>query len=344
MNSPSRIEDEHRLDELLSEPTPAAIDALSRVEGDFILLGAGGKMGTSLAGMVCRASQAAGIDRRVFGVSRFREPEAMSKLESQGVVPIQGDLLEESFVASLPDAPNVVHMTGFKFGTGSRAALTWATNVYLPSLIARRYRSSRIVAFSTGNVYPLVPVTSQGSRETDAMQPVGEYAMSALGRERMFEFASRQWNIPLVLLRLNYAVEMRYGVLVDIAQRVLQEQEIDVSMGHVNVIWQADANAMALAALADAASPPFVVNVAGPEILRVRDVADQFADRFGVSTRVVGQESETALLNDGSYGRERYGQPRVGVGQLIDWTADWLLRGRATLGKPTHFDVRSGDF
>ena len=250
-------------------------------------------MGPTLARMARRASDLAGVRRRVWGVSRFSSAETRRGLESHGVETIQGDLLEGGFVESLPEASNVIYMAGMKFGTTGNESLTWAVNTWLPSLVSQRYATSRIVAFSTGNVYGTVPIASGGSRESDPVQPCGEYAMSCLGRERMLEYFSRTQGTLMALVRLNYAVEMRYGVLVDLARKVYDGPEIDLAMGHVNVIWQGDASSMALAVLADAASPPWVVNVAGPEILSVREVCRQFGELLGKPVRLMGCEPAT---------------------------------------------------
>jgi nucleoside-diphosphate-sugar epimerase len=341
---PSIVENEEHLDGLLSDPSEAAIESLRQTKGDILLLGVGGKMGLSLATMARRAADLAGAACRVIGVSRFSDASVQQQLNKVGVETIRGDLLDAQFVNSLPDAANIVHMTGMKFGTSARPSATWATNVLMPSLVCTRFRNSRIVAFSTGNVYPLVPLESGGSKETDPCGPIGEYAMTALGRERIFEHFSHTLAMPISMIRLNYAVEMRYGVLVDIAQHVWNETEIDVSMGFVNVIWQGDACAMSLAALQHASSPPFIVNVCGSEFLSVRDVADEFGRLMDKPTRCVGKEADTALLSDGALAFERYGRPRVSVERLMQWITEWVRNGGRTLGKPTHFQVRSGSF
>lgn len=338
------IQNEAHLDDLLSTPTDAAVKAMARLKGDILLLGAGGKMGPTFATMARRADAAVGVSRRITAVSRFSDESLPNELRESGIDVIRGDLMDDAFLASLPDVENVVSMVGMKFGTGSAASMTWAMNTYLPSQICRKYRSSRIMAFSTGNVYPLVALESGGSQESDVLCPVGEYGMSALGRERIYEHFSRTLGIRLTIIRLNYAVEMRYGVLVDIAQQVLSGNEIDLSMSAANVIWQGDANALSLAALADATTPPFVLNVAGEELFRVQDVAERFAERFGVVARFRGSPGTTALLNNGRLARNRYGGSRVSLDQLITWTADWLQRGGRLLSKPTQFQNRDGRF
>ncbi len=344
MALPTVIGGVDELDDLLSEPTPAAVDALRRVDGDVLVLGVAGKMGPTLARMVRRAAEAAGRPRRVIGVSRFSSPAEQEALERHGVETVRADLLDERALAALPDAPNVLFMAGRKFGSSGDEPLTWAMNAHLPAMVCRRFPESRIAAFSTGNVYGLTSAGRGGSRETDAPQPVGEYAMSCLGRERLFEYFSRTRGIRVSLLRLNYATEMRYGVLVDLARRVLAREPVDVSMGHVNVIWQADANAMAVASLARAASPALIVNLAGPEELAVRQVSATLAQLMDVDVTFTGVEAADALLSNGALGWSLFGRPRVDADTLVRWTADWVLRGGASLDKPTHFESRAGRF
>jgi dTDP-4-dehydrorhamnose reductase len=340
----STIRDVDQLDDLLSDPTEGAIAALGRLPGDLVLLGVGGKMGPTLARMARRASEAAGVKRRIIGVARFSQAGLQERLQSWGIDTIRCDLLDPAQIDSLPDAANVIAMTGMKFGATGQEALTWAMNSYLPALICGKYRRSRIVAFCTGNVYSLMPVHSGGSREEDAPAPVGEYAQSCLGRERIYEYFSRAHNIPMALLRLNYATELRYGVLVDLARKVWEGQPIDVTMGHVNVIWQRDANAMALCSLEQVASPPRILNLAGPETLSVRQVAEDFGRLFSKPVTFEGTEAPDALLSNAQLSHRLFGPPRVDVPQMMQWIADWVRRGGATLGKPTHFEVRDGRF
>lgn len=341
---PDRIADVDMLDDLLSRPTPEVVETFRRLKGDVIVLGVAGKMGPTLARMAARAAEEAGTPRRVIGVSRFSKGDLESRLNGWGIETIRCDLLDPQQLADLPDAPHVIYMAGMKFGSTGQESLTWAMNTHLPALVSQRYADSRIIAFSTGNIYGLSPVTHGGSVETDPLDPTGEYAMSCLGRERMFEHFSRTLDIPAALIRLNYATELRYGVLVDLAQQVLAGKPIDVTMGTMNVIWQGDANAMALAALDHAASPPFVLNVAGPELLSVRRVCEQFGELFDKPVQFVGDEAPNALLNNGQLGHRLFGYPRVGVQQMVRWIADWLTRGGELLGKPTHFEVRDGKF
>ncbi|HEX7447642.1 MAG TPA: NAD-dependent epimerase/dehydratase family protein [Pirellulales bacterium] len=336
-------EDEERLDELLSRPSERVIDAFGQVRGDVLVCGASGKMGPSLARMVRRASDAAGLPRRVFGVARFAEG-GEEKLQAQGIETMRCDLLDENQVMRLPDAQNVIFMAGRKFGSTGDEGLTWATNAWLPTLVCRKYRRSRIVAFSTGNIYGLVPVDGGGSREVDVPQPVGEYAMTCLARERLFGYFSRKHGTPVAIVRLNYACDLRYGVLVDLAQKIVAEQPIDLTMGHFNTIWQGDANAMALLALARAATPSWTVNVTGVETLSVRAVCQRLGMLLDQPVRFVGSESPTALLSDASLAVAEFGPPTMPAEQLIEWVAAWVSRGGRMLDKPTHFESRSGKY
>jgi nucleoside-diphosphate-sugar epimerase len=341
MSSDIRTEDE--LEDRLSEPTAAVIETLGALGGDIIVLGVGGKMGPSLARMARRGSDAAGVRRRIVGVSRFRAG-GETDLRKHGIEAISCDLLDAAAVAKLPDAANVLFLVGRKFGSTSDEAATWAINSYLPGVVCARYRGSRIVALSTGNVYPLVSVSGAGSRETDSPQPVGEYAMSCLGRERVFEHFSRAYGILVAVIRLNYACDLRYGVLVDLARKVLAGEPIDLSMGYFNTIWQGDAAALALRALVHAESPPSIVNVTGPEKLSVRVVAERFGQLMNRPVRFTGTEADTALLSDARYGLGLLGPLRVGADQLVEWVANWVTRGGRSLNKPTHFESRDGRF
>lgn len=340
----SRIENVEQLDTLLSEPTQDAIETLAKLDGDILLLGVAGKMGPTLARMVRHAADAVGVKRRVIGAARFSDARLESQLQAWGIETMRCDLLDPGQIAQLPEAANVIAMFGMKFGSTGQEARTWAINCLAPALVCDRFRKARIVAFSTGNVYGLTPVARGGSLESDPLNASGEYAMSCVGRERIYEYASRTYGIPMAILRLNYATEMRYGVLVDIAQRVRAGQPIDVSMGYLNAIWQADANAAAVSAFAQLASPPHVLNIAGPEILSVRKVAEDFARRFGKALTIVGAESPDAFLSNAQPSHCLFGKPRVTAEQLITWIADWISRGGATMGKPTHFEVRDGKY
>jgi nucleoside-diphosphate-sugar epimerase len=317
---------------------------MRRLSGDVIVLGAGGKMGPSLARLARRASDAAATTRRVIAVSRFSSSEARDELENAGVETISGDLLDRDEVAKLPDCENVLFLAGRKFGSSGRSDLTWAMNTIVPANAAYRYRHSRIVAFSTGNVYPFVNAASGGSVETDELRPRGEYAQSCLGRERVFEFFSNENGTKCLIFRLNYAVDLRYGVLVDIARKVYDGQPVDLSVGCFNTIWQGDANSYALRCLALCEAPPRVLNVTGAEIVSVRDAAEFYARRFQREVVFRGEESGEALLNNASLCRQLLGEPEVKLEELMEWVAHWVEVGGKSLNKPTKFEVSDGKF
>lgn len=334
------IRSEADLDEVLSRPLPADEEAMSQLRGDLILLGVAGKMGPTLAMRAKRAAPAL----RVIGVSRFSSPGSRAQLEAAGIETLEADLLDPAQVGALPDCPNVIYLVGRKFGSSDDASLTWAMNVHVPALVCERYRQSRIVAFSSGNIYPLVPLVSGGATEDAPLNPVGEYAQSVLGRERMFEYFSRRHGTPVALLRLNYAVELRYGVLLDIAMAVYEKRPIDIGMGAVNVMWQGDANSVCLRSFPLCSSPPTVLNLTGPETLSVRRIAEQFGSRFGIQPQFSGAESPNALLNNAARCHQRFGYPSVTPAEVIEHIADWITSGGPTLGKPTHFETRDGKF
>ncbi len=341
---PDKIANEEQLEELLSRPTTEVVELFSRLDGDIIFLGIAGKIGPSLARMAKRACEQAGVSKRIIGVSRFRSEEEKKSIEKHGIEIIRGDLLDREFIETLPKVKNVFFLAGMKFGSEENLSLTWAVNSYMPALVVEHFKDSRIVAFSTGCVYPLVPVESGGSKETDMPAPAGEYAQSCLGRERMFEYGSKKNNTPVALIRLNYSVELRYGVLVDIATKVKNEEPLDLSMGHFNVIWQGDANDVVLRSLEIAASPAKVLNITGEEILLVRDVAREFGKLFGVEPKLVGKEADTALLSNSQYAFNLFGYPKVPISQVIKWIASWMKEEKKLLGKPTHFEVRDGKY
>ena len=336
--------DDDELEEFLSRPAPAVIDAMRRAPGDLIILGAGGKMGPSLATMVRRGADVLDDGRDVIAVSRFSSPDAATRLEHAGIRVVRAELGDRDAIARLPDAANVIYMAGQKFGTRDLPSLTWAVNTLVPAMVAERYASSRIVAFSTGNVYPLSSANSTGSRESDALTPVGEYANSCVGRERVLEHVSRTHGTPMAIIRLNYAVDLRYGVLVDIAHRVVAREPVRVDMGWVNVIWQGDANAQAIRALTTAASPPVAINVTGPDRLSVREAAERLGELLGATPVFEGVEAPDALLSDTTFARSLFGRPTISTDVLIQWVASWVARGGTRLGKPTKFEVRDGKF
>lgn len=340
---PLTFECEQDLEEALSRPTEAVIETLRHLSGDLVLLGVAGKMGPTLARMARRALDAINKKNRVIGVARFTAG-GESELAELGIHTCRCDLLDEEQVARLPEASDVIIMTGMKFGTAGNSSMTWATNDYAPMLMTRHYRKSRIVAFSTGNVYGLTTPASGGSVESDELSPVGEYAMSALGRERLLEHFSRSWSIPMAILRLNYACDLRYGVLVDIASKVWNGKPVDVSMGYLNTIWQGDANAMTICALGLGRTPPHVLNMTGLDVLSQREIAHTFARMFDRPVSIVGSEASTALLSNASYGATQWGPPTVSSQELIEAVAHWTQQGGRLLGKPTHFEARDGKF
>jgi nucleoside-diphosphate-sugar epimerase len=332
---------EHELDELLSTPRAETTAALEACPGDIIILGAGGKMGPTLARMAARARK---DSRRVIAVARWSSVSVRHRLNAAGVETIRCDLLDPHAVAQLPDAANVIFMAGQKFGTDDAPAMTWAMNTIVPAHCAHRYRNSRIVAFSTGNVYPLTAIQRGGSREDDTPGPVGEYAASCLGRERVFEFYATNHRTRVAIFRLNYAIDLRYGVLVDVALKVYRGEPVSVEMGYVNVIWQGDANRIALECLRLASSPPFVVNVTGGEMISVRELAEWFGKRFGKRAQFAGSERADALLSNTSRMREMFGAPEVSHDQMREWVAQWIEEGGPLLGKATKFEARDGRF
>jgi nucleoside-diphosphate-sugar epimerase len=338
------IHTEPELEERLSRPGEADVTAASVLQGDLMILGAGGKMGPSLARLAQRASRQAGVATRIIAVARFSSDALVSQLEADGIEIIRCDLLEAGSLSMLPDIPNIIFMAARKFGTSGSEYLTWAINTYLPGLVAERFRYSRIVAFSTGNVYPLQSIGRGGATESTPAAPVGEYAQSALARERMFEYASQRWGTLVAILRLNYAIDLRYGVLLDIARAVYERRPVNLRMSLVNVIWQGDANSVCLRSLAHCQSPPTILNITGPETLAVRYLALEFGRRFNIEPVWDGEETSTALLNVAAKAHQLFGYPSVTVQDLIDWTAHWIISGNSTLRKPTHFDVRDGKF
>jgi nucleoside-diphosphate-sugar epimerase len=337
---PQRFASVAELEDFLSLPTPELVDDLAQVDGDLMILGVAGKMGPTLARLAKRAAP----HKRVIGVARFSDPAVRTRLDGWGIETVAADLLERAAVEALPQVPNIVFAAGHKFGAKDNQPLTWAMNTHVPALVADTFRASRIVAFSTGNVYPLTPLGQQPPDEAALPSPIGEYAQSCLGRERMFEHFSARHGTPGRIVRLNYAIDMRYGVLFDIASRVWRREPVDVTMGHVNVIWQGDANAQVLRLLRHCTTPATPINCTGPETVSVRWLAGRFGALLGVPPQVAGMEGGTALLSDAAQANRLFGYPVVPLGAMIEWVADWVRNEGPSYNKPTKFEVRDGAF
>ena len=341
---PNVIRDENQLEDWLTRPRPGLVDFIRSLPSPLLILGAGGKMGPTLAVLAQRAAELTGHKLEVIAVSRFSEESSRRWLEARGVSTLRADLLERDEVRKLPDAANVIYLVGLKFGTRENPALTWAANTLAPAQIAERYAQSRLVALSTGNVYPLVPVASGGAREEQALTPLGEYANAAVARERIFEYFARKNGTRLAVLRLNYAAELRYGVLVDIAQKVFTGERIDVTSGWFNCIWQGDANEMILRTLALATSPPSTYNLTGPSVVSVREVSMKFSELLDRPARLIGEEADTALLSNPERLCRELGSPPTAFEDILRCTAEWVRNGGRTLNKPTRFEVRDGKY
>lgn len=336
---------DREIEQRLSTPTTGAIDAVAQLAGHFMVLGVGGKMGTTTAVMLRRALDAAGHrDPVVTGVSRFSRPEARVELEAHGVRTLPCDLADPAQVASLPQAENILYLAGQKFGTDSAPELTWIQNTYVPALVARHFRDARIVVFSTGCVYPFVPTDGPGASEDMPLAFIGEYASTCVGRERIFSHYAREFGTPQLMFRLNYSVEYRYGVLVDIAQKVFSGEPVDVTTGWLNCIWQSDACARAIQCLLHTTSPARALNITGAEKLRVKSLAEEFGSRFGRPARFVGEEARTAWLSDATESFRLLGPVQMPLTLMLDHITEYVRAGGHLLGKPTHFESRSGQF
>lgn len=344
MNLPDVISTEEELEDVMSIPSQRLVQFMNGLDGDIMILGIGGKMGTTLGRLAVNACTKAGAKKKIFGVSRFSNPKVQQKLGECGLETIPCDLLERDAVEQLPQVKNIVFMAGKKFGTSGDEEMTWAMNALVPGNVGHHFTDSRIVAFSTGNVYPFAPICSGGCMEDDMTGPIGEYAQSCLARERVFHYYSLRNQSPMAIIRLNYAIDLRYGVLYDIGSRVLNEEAIDLTTGHANVIWQGDANAHTLLALGHCRIPPSIFNVTGPETISVRQVAAQYGQLFETEPIFEGEESESALLSNSSKAVRHFGDPDVSLRQMIEWTACWLKGNGPSLNKPTNFEVRDGKF
>lgn len=338
------MKDLKTLEQEMLVPSEALIRDIAKIEGDILLLGIGGKMGPSMGKLAVQACKAAGIEKRIIGASRFSDQKAKKALEEDGIETIVCDLLDDEKLQSLPDVKNVIYLAGNKFGTTGNEGFTWAMNAYLPGRVAEKFKNSNIVVFSSGNVLPFVPVTSGGASEETAPDPVGEYAQSCLGRERVFEYFAKKNQTKTLIYRLNYAVDFRYGVLMEIAKSVMSGNPIDLRTSNVNVIWQNDANEIALRSLLHCESPAKILNVTGPEILSIQWVAERFGELFNKAPQFIHEPSGTALLNNASECHRIFGYPKVSVREIIDITAAWILQGGEEFGKSTHFQERGGKF
>lgn len=335
---------EDKLNQLLTEPSDKLIADIQQVEGDIMVLGAGGKMGPTLCVLAKNAICRAGVQKRVLAVSRFSDVRAVELLHEQGVETIACDLTDPDQLEALPEIPNIIFMAGLKFGTTGNEARTWHMNATLPAMVARKFRKSRIVVFSSGNVYPIVPVTSGGCRECDPIGPIGEYTQSVLARERAFEYAAQTYGTKVFIYRLNFAVDLRYGVLYDMAQRILAQEPISLSTPMLNCIWQGSANEMALRALLHATTPATVMNITGPEMVSIRSTAMQLGEYLGKEPIFADTEGTDAYLNNAELAMEVFGYPSVPIHKLIRWQAEWIKDGGRGLNKPTHFEERKGSY
>lgn len=343
-NVKSFIENENELENKLTEPSSELIDFMKKLDGDIMILGAGGKMGPYIAGMAIRAIRSAGVSKKVYAVSRFTNKDVKDKLASWGIEVIVADLMDESQLTSLPDVKNIVYAVGYKFGIKGKEPFVWALNTYLPGRVSEKFKESKIVVISSGNVYPLVSIRTGGATEDTPPEPVGEYAMTRLGGERIFQYFSIKYKTPMTLVRLNYAGELRYGVLVDIALWVYNKKPIDLRMGYVNTIWLGDACDMILRSFMLCSVPPSIVNLTGPETISVRWVAQEFGKRFGIEPIFANEEEETALLSNASKAFQIFGYPKVTLRQMIDWIAYWIKNKGKLYNKPTHYWIRNGRF
>ena len=335
---------EEKLDQLLTEPSDALVSDIQKIKGDIMVLGAGGKMGPTLCVLAKNAIEKAGINKRVIAVSRFTDPFATELLHKQGVETISCDLLDTEQLRSLPDVENVIYMAGRKFGTDGSEWQTWAMNSTLPAFVAEKFKTSNFVVFSSGNIYPIVPLSSGGCTEQDKVGPIGEYAMSCLARERAFEYAANHYGANVFIYRLNFAVDLRYGVLYDMAEKIMSGTPIDITTPALNCIWQGSANEIAIRGLLHATAPATIMNVTGPETVSIAKAAKMLAEYLGKEAIFEGTPGTDAYLNDASLAMETFGYPAVSIKTLIRWQAEWILDGGRSLGKPTHFEERKGSY
>lgn len=333
-----------KLEEKYAVPSRELLEDVKQIEGDIMLLGIAGKMGVSMGKLLVDALRAVGKDNKVYGVSRFSDPKAKTQVEESGVIAIACDLLNDAELFNLPEVPNVIYLAGHKFGTVGNEDFTWAMNTYLPGRVSEKFKHSKIVAFSSGNILPFVKLNQGGVDESGTPEPIGEYAQSCLGRERIFQYFSKKNQTPVLIYRLNYAVDFRYGVIMEIGKSVLQGNPIDLRTENVNVIWQGDANEIAIRSLLHCESPAKILNVTGPETLSTKWVAEEFAKLLGKTATYAYEAEGTALLNNASECHRIFGYPKVTIREIIELTAQWLQEGGEEFGKPTHFQERGGQF
>lgn len=338
------METVEELEAVMCKPSQALVEDIAKIDGDVLILGVGGKMGPTLAKLAKTAIDQAQVQKRVIGVSRFTNGTLQQELQENGIETIAADLMNEEELQALPEVENVIYMAGNKFGTTGNEHFTWAMNAYLPGRVAEKFKNSNIVSFSTGNVYPQTPIGQGGASEEHVTGPVGEYGQSALGRERVFTYFSHEYGTPLLHLRLNYAIDMRYGVLLEIAKSVFEGKPIDLNMGYVNVIWQGDANEAAIRSLLHCDSPPVTLNITGPETLSVRWLAERLGEKLEKRPVFEGKEQDTALLSNASRAHDLFGYPNIAIRQMIEWTANWVKGQGHVIDKPTHFQERKGQF
>jgi len=326
------------------KPSDDIVSDISKIDGDIMILGVGGKMGPGLARVARQAVEKAGIDKKIIGVARFSEPGLRDQLKNEGIETISADLLNDEQLQALPEAKNILYLAGTKFGTSGNPFFTWAMNAYLPGRVAQKFKNSRIVVFSTGNVYPMSPVYFGGVTENDSPEPNGEYGQSCLGRERLFQYYASIYNTPLLIYRLNFANDVTYGVLLEVAKSVKEGQPIDLSMGHFNAIWQGDANEIAVRSLLHCDTPAKILNVSGPETISVRWLAEEFGRMFGRQPIFTNEERPTAFLSNTSECSRLFGYPKVSLKQVMELLVAWIKQGGKTINKPTHFQERSGKY
>jgi nucleoside-diphosphate-sugar epimerase len=328
----------------LLQPSDDLVADVSKIDGDIIILGVGGKMGPGIARVAKQAVDKAGVHKKIIGVARFSEPGLQHQLHKEGIETISTDLLDDGQLKALPDVKNVLYLAGTKFGTSGNESFTWAMNAYLPGRVAQKFKNSRIVVFSTGNVYPLVPVVGGGATESLSPEPIGEYGQSCLGRERVFQYFASKNNTPILIYRLNYANDVTYGVLLEIARSVKENKPVDLTMGTASVIWQGDANEIAIRALRHCTVPAKILNVTGPEVVSFRWLAEQFGNMLGITPEFINEEQSTSFLSNAAESFRLFGYPKVTLKQMMEMVLEWLNQGGKTLNKPTHFSERKGKY